>query len=48
VAFLHAGASAEGLDADDVRAQQLVDQFIDEVLYAVLSGYEEVLDQVSR
>jgi excisionase family DNA binding protein len=28
------------LDADDVRVQQAIDQFIDEVLYSVLSGYE--------
>lgn len=29
-----------GLDADDIRIQAAIDQFIDEVLYAVLSGYE--------
>lgn len=29
------------LDADDLRVQLAVDQFIDEVLYAVLSGYEQ-------
>jgi hypothetical protein len=40
VGLLRSGAPAEGLDADDLRVQQLVDQFIDEVLYAVLSGYE--------
>lgn len=45
VSFLRSGGSAEGLDADDVRVQQLVDQFIDEVLYAVLSGYEEELSK---
>jgi excisionase family DNA binding protein len=28
------------LDPDDVRVQQAIDQFIDEVLYSVLSGYE--------
>ena len=28
------------LDADDLRVQQLIDQFLDEVLYAVLNGYE--------
>jgi excisionase family DNA binding protein len=45
VNFLRSGGSAEGLDADDVRVQQLVDQFIDEVLYAVLSGYEGELSK---
>ncbi|MGL4648444.1 MAG: MerR family transcriptional regulator [Caldilineaceae bacterium] len=30
-----------GLDADDVRIQQLIDHFLDEVLYAVLDGYEQ-------
>ncbi len=28
------------LDPDDVRVQQAIDQFIDEVLYSILSGYE--------
>jgi len=27
-------------DADDLRVQRLIDQFLDEVLYAVLDGYE--------
>jgi len=31
------------MDADDQRIQQLIDQFLDEVLYAVLAGYEEQL-----
>lgn len=31
------------LDADDVRIQGLIDQFLNEVLYAVLEGYEAVL-----
>ena len=30
-----------GLDADDLRIQNAIDHFIDEVLYAVLSGYEQ-------
>ncbi len=30
-----------GLDADDLRIQQFIDQFLDEVLYAVLDGYEQ-------
>ena len=32
-----------GLDADDIRIQNAIDIFIDEVLYAVLSGYEQQL-----
>lgn len=28
------------VDADDLRIQHLIDQFLDEVLYAVLDGYE--------
>jgi len=28
-------------DADDVQIQRLIDQFLDEVLYAVLEGYEQ-------
>ena len=36
-------ASSPMLDADDVRVQQLINHFLDEVLYAVLDGYEEVL-----
>ncbi len=32
-----------GLDADDIRIQAAIDHFIDEVLYAVLSGYEQQL-----
>ena len=31
------------LDADDVRIQRLLDQFLDEVLFAVLGGYEQNL-----
>ncbi|MCX6045517.1 MAG: helix-turn-helix domain-containing protein [Chloroflexi bacterium] len=31
------------LDADDVRVQRLLDQFLDEVLFAVLERYEENL-----
>ena len=33
-------AAYDGLDADDVRIQHLLNRFIDEVLYAVLDGYE--------
>lgn len=40
--------SADGLDADDVRIQQQVNQFVDEVLFAVLDGYEQaVCDEIS-
>ncbi|MEZ4674110.1 MAG: hypothetical protein R2932_07665 [Caldilineaceae bacterium] len=30
------------VDADDLRIQQQIDHFLDEVLYAVLEGYEQV------
>ena len=33
-------SSDDGLDADDVRIRQLLNHFLDEVLYAVLDGYE--------
>lgn len=44
--LLQAVRNQEGggmLDADDVRIQLLIDQFLDEVLYAVLDGYESTL-----
>ena len=34
------GHDAAGFDADDVRIHQLMNHFLDEVLYAVLDGYE--------
>ena len=34
-------------DADDLRVQRLIDLFLDEVLYAVLDGYERDVEQVS-
>lgn len=37
-----------GLDADDIRIQNAIDHFIDEVLYAVLSGYEQQLSRSSQ
>lgn len=40
---IHEGGGTGMLDADDVRIQRLVNQFIDEVLYAVLDGYEQAL-----
>lgn len=33
----------EHLDADDLRIQKLLDQFLDEVLFSVLEGYEQHL-----
>jgi len=33
------------MDADDVRVRQMIDLFLDEVLYAVLEGYERQLAQ---
>jgi excisionase family DNA binding protein len=38
---LQHNARSEGLDADDVRIQQALNRFLDEVLYAVLDGYEK-------
>ncbi len=35
----------EAMDAEDVRIQSLIDQFLDEVLYAVLDGYEAAVGQ---
>ncbi len=43
IAAIHEGGDVGMLDADDVRIQRLVNQFIDEVLYAVLDGYEQTL-----
>jgi excisionase family DNA binding protein len=40
---LHSSDPAHRIDADDRRIEQAVDQFLDEVLYAVLGGYEEAL-----
>jgi len=35
------------LDADDLRIQKLIDQFLDEVLFSVLDGYEQNLPKPS-
>lgn len=35
------------LDADDLRIHQLIDQFLDEVLYAVLNGFESNLHHLA-
>ncbi len=40
---LHSSETSHVLDADDVRVRQTIDAFLDEVLYAVLSGYEQEL-----
>ncbi|GIV78739.1 helix-turn-helix domain-containing protein [Litorilinea aerophila] len=40
---IRSGNPGQAMDADDVRIQQLIDQFLDEVLYAVLDGYEQQL-----
>lgn len=45
---LRSGESIHALDADDVRIRQLIDQFLDEVLYSVLDGYEEGLRSAER
>lgn len=41
VQAIHNEENPELVDADDMRIQALIDQFLDEVLYAVLEGYEE-------
>jgi excisionase family DNA binding protein len=41
IATVQSEDHSEGMDADDVRVQWLIDQFLDEVLYAVLDGYEQ-------
>lgn len=40
---VHNEDNPEHLDADDMRVQKLLDQFLDEVLFAVLEGYERNL-----
>lgn len=40
---IHALDGPEPLDADDVRIQQAINYFLDEVLYAVLEGFEQTL-----
>jgi excisionase family DNA binding protein len=43
IQILRSSENTAALDADDVRIQQWVNQFLDEVLYAVLAGYEQSL-----
>lgn len=40
VQAIHSQENPELVDADDLRIQAQLDQFLDEVLYAVLDGYE--------
>jgi|JI10StandDraft_1071094.scaffolds.fasta_scaffold650770_1 excisionase family DNA binding protein len=35
----------ESANADDLRIERLIDRFLDEVLYAVLDGYERFMEQ---
>lgn len=39
--LLHHSENPRMLDADDVRVRRLLDQFLDEILFAVLDGYEK-------
>jgi excisionase family DNA binding protein len=41
VEVMHAEDTEQGRDAADLQIERLIDQFIDEVLYAVLDGYEQ-------
>lgn len=41
IEVMHAEDSEHGRDAADLQIERLIDQFIDEVLYAVLDGYEQ-------
>ena len=43
--LLRNGENPRVLDSDDVRVRQLLDQFLDEVLYSVLDGYERRLTE---
>ncbi|MCB0071228.1 MAG: helix-turn-helix domain-containing protein [Caldilineaceae bacterium] len=38
--------SSEGLDEEDLQIRQLLNHFLDEVLYAVLDGYEKTLNEL--
>lgn len=44
---LHSSENAQVMDAEDVRVQKVINHFLDEVLYAVLSGYEEAINATS-
>ncbi len=41
VEVMHAEDAEHGRDAADLQIERLIDQFIDEILYAVLDGYEQ-------
>jgi excisionase family DNA binding protein len=45
---LHTKEQPSGLDAEDVRVRQLIDYFLDEVLYSVLDGYEQAKESKSE
>lgn len=45
VQAVHSQENPDLVDADDMRIQSLLDQFLDEVLYAVLEGYEHCARQ---
>lgn len=45
VEVMRAEDGEQGRDAADVQIERLIDQFIDEVLYAVLDGYEQSKEQ---
>lgn len=46
--LLRGGENPRVLDADDIRVRQLLDQFLDEVLFAVLDGYEHAIDDAAK
>ena len=41
IEVMHAEDAEQGRDAADLQIERLIDQFIDEILYAVLDGYEQ-------
>ena len=41
VSAIHEGGDAGIHDAEDIQIQRLINQFVDEVLFSVLEGYEE-------
>lgn len=43
-------SESERLDSDDIRVEQLLNRFLDEVLFSVLDGYEDALsvEQTTR
>ena len=45
VSTIQEGSDSDFLDAEDIHIQQLINQFVDEVLFAVLDGYEQSVTQ---